>query len=250
MNCSSCCSKRSDGTGCLFERPHHLRVAAALQLLDADLLRPSGCLFGGGTAISLTHGEYRESVDIDLLVSDRSGYRSLRERVMREGRIDALARGGSTLEQVRDVRADQYGIRTLLRVGGVEIKFEIIHETRIPLDVPADEDQVCGISTLSRVDMAATKLLANSDRWGDDSVFSRDLIDLAMIALSPSQKRRALQKAADAYGDSIPRDLSRSIDRLRERTGRLEVCMDALSMSMPRAVLWSRIRGWRPKKRG
>lgn len=26
------------------------------------------------------------------------------------------------------------------------------------------------------------KLLANSDRWADDSVFSRDLIDLAMNA--------------------------------------------------------------------
>ena len=29
--------------------------------------------------------------------------------------------------------------------------------------------------------MTASKLLANSDRWADDGVFSRDLIDLAML---------------------------------------------------------------------
>ncbi|MBM3349738.1 MAG: nucleotidyl transferase AbiEii/AbiGii toxin family protein, partial [Betaproteobacteria bacterium] len=28
------------------------------------------CFFGGGTAITLRHGEYRESVDIDFLISD------------------------------------------------------------------------------------------------------------------------------------------------------------------------------------
>ena len=50
----------------MFERPHHRRVAEALSALDADLLDEARCFFGGGTAIVLALGEYRESVDIDL----------------------------------------------------------------------------------------------------------------------------------------------------------------------------------------
>jgi hypothetical protein len=231
----------------LFERAHHVRVAAVLHALDAELLRGQRCFFGGGTAITLSHGEYRESLDIDLLVSELAGYRAVRERILLQGRVDALARSGVTLEQSRDLRADQYGIRTLLRIGGVDLKFEIVHESRIALQEPSDRDQVCGVSTLTRMDMAATKLLANSDRWADDSVFSRDLIDLAMVDLPSKLRAKALEKAEVAYGDSVRRDLARAIQRLRERTGRLETCMQALSMTLPRAVVWSRIRRWMPK---
>ena len=53
-----------------FERPHHQRIAQVLCALNAPLLRDNHCLFGGGTAIALRYGEYRESVDIDFLVSD------------------------------------------------------------------------------------------------------------------------------------------------------------------------------------
>ena len=49
----------------MFERPHHKRIAHVLASLDANLLARSHCLFGGGTAMALRHGEYRESVDID-----------------------------------------------------------------------------------------------------------------------------------------------------------------------------------------
>jgi len=54
----------------MFERPYHQRIALVLQALDGSLLRENGCLFGGGTSIALRYGEYRESVDIDFLVSD------------------------------------------------------------------------------------------------------------------------------------------------------------------------------------
>jgi len=50
----------------LFERTHHRRVAAVLEALDAELLLSHSCLFGGGTAITLRFGEYRESLDICL----------------------------------------------------------------------------------------------------------------------------------------------------------------------------------------
>ena len=41
-----------------------------------------------------------------------------------------------------------------------------------------------GVSTPTRLDMATSKLLANSAALADDGVFSRDVIDLAMMGLA------------------------------------------------------------------
>ncbi len=65
----------------MFERAHHRRIATMLGALDGDLLQAHHCYFGGGTAIALRYGEYRESVDVDFLVSDVAGYRELRQLV-------------------------------------------------------------------------------------------------------------------------------------------------------------------------
>lgn len=227
-----------------------MRIASVLDALNAELLEASRCYFGGGTAIALLREEYRESVDIDLLVSDMEGYRRLRHELTGSGGFQSLVREGFKLVTTREIKADQYGIRTWVSAGaGVEIKFEIVLEGRISLLAPAAEGRVCGIPTLHPVDMAATKLLANSDRWADDGVWSRDLIDLAMLALPVSQFREATQKAEKAYGGAIKRDLNRSIQRLSERAGRLEECMSALQITgVPRALLWSRIRKLAPRK--
>lgn len=97
----------------MFERPHHRRIALVLQSLDGPLLRASHCLFGGGTAIALRHGEYRESVDIDFLVSDIGGFRSLRHLLTGAQGIGSLVRADAQpLKQAGELRADQYGVRT------------------------------------------------------------------------------------------------------------------------------------------
>jgi hypothetical protein len=49
------------------------------------------------------------------------------------------------------------------------------------------------LSTLAPVDLAAEKLLANADRWADDAVFSRDVIDLAMHRREPALARGLCQ---------------------------------------------------------
>jgi hypothetical protein len=207
------------------------------------MLAASACHFGGGTAIALRHGEYCESVDIDFLVSDREGYRALRHRLGGPHGIQAIARPGDTLTQVREIRADQYGVRTMLLVEGVEIKFEIVLEGRITLEAPGPDDEVCGVATLTRLDMAASKLLGNSDRWRDDSVLSRDLIDLAMMAPDKALLQRALDKAKLAYGNSIEADLAKAIQQLRDRPQRLDQCMKAMKITtVPKALLWKRIK--------
>jgi hypothetical protein len=230
----------------MFERPHHQRIAHVLAALDGDVLRRHGCLFGGGTCIALRYGEYRESVDIDFLVSDAAGYRELRELLTGAEGLNALVRpGAQPLAMLREVRADQYGLRTVVQMDGQAIKFEIVREARIDLVAPAKSDVVCGISTLTPLDLAASKLLANSDWQADDGVFSRDVIDLAMMGLGLPLLRRALAKAEQAYGPAVARDLAKAIDRLQERQGWLERCMQAMAMTLPKAVLWQKIRSLR-----
>ena len=227
----------------MFEREHHRQVAAILGLLDDELLATNGCLFGGGTAIVLRYGEYRESADIDFLVSSRDGYRQLRQLVMGAKGIQTLVRAGSTIDQAREIRADQYGIRTRVRILGAEIKFEIVFEARISLEDPGPEDRICGVAALTPVDMAATKLLANSDRWTDAAVHSRDVIDLAMMAPKPVLLDAALDKARGAYGANVEKDLDAAVGRFAEKPSLLDECMRALHMTdVSRAVLWGRMR--------
>jgi len=230
----------------VFERLHHRRIASVLSALDGRLLREANCLFGSGTAIALRCGEYRESVDIDFLVSDVASYRSLRKLLIGPAGFAGLLRAGSTaFIQARECRADQYGIRTSLLVADQPIKFEIVLEARIALEVPAASDEVCGIATLSRLDLATSKLLANADRWSDDGVFSRDVIDLAMMRPTLPLLRQVVTKAEQTYGQAICRDLEKAIDKLQTRHGWLERCMQAMAISLPKAVLWERIRALR-----
>ena len=203
-------------------------MASILEALDAESLAANGCLFGGGTAIALRHGEYRESVDIDFLVSDLDGYRQLRQRLAGPDGIRAVTKPGLALTQTREMRTDQYGIRTMLRVDGVDIKFEIVLEARIALEPPAAADRICGVAALTPLDMVTSKLLANSDRWRDDAVFGRDLIDLAMMAPPKTLLRTAIDKAAGAYGASVETDLANAVDDLRRRPHRLDQCMRAM----------------------
>jgi hypothetical protein len=70
----------------MYKRSHHKDIAQILNLLNSSLLREHSCYFAGGTAIALRYGEFRESVDMDFLVSDTAGYRNLRQNIKKEGR--------------------------------------------------------------------------------------------------------------------------------------------------------------------
>ncbi|HET9031770.1 MAG TPA: nucleotidyl transferase AbiEii/AbiGii toxin family protein [Dokdonella sp.] len=227
----------------MFDRAHHQRVAYVLSSLDGDLLRDHQCWFGGGTAIALLQGEFRESVDIDFLVSDLVGYRELRMRLLGARDLSALTRADAdSIAFNRDIRIDQYGIRTFLNVQGAAIKFEIVNEGRIQFEMPTVADRVCGVTTLTRADLAASKLLANSDRWNDDSVFARDAIDLAMLDLPPRKLRPALGKAMTAYGSVVVTDMEKALASLRERPDWLRRCMLALSITLPPAAVQQKLR--------
>lgn len=226
----------------MFKREHHLRIASVLQNLNPNLLDKYFCYFGGGTAIVLSKNEYRESVDIDFMCSELSGYRNLRENITAKG-INFLARSGAELHHSRDIRTDQYGIRTFIEVGEIQIKFEIIFEARLSFDKPSNDNRISGVSTLSKLDLGACKLLAHSDRGKDRSTFCRDLIDLAMLDLDKKTFKMALNKSKEAYGDSVEIDLTYGIEQFQQNPNRLDECMDALQIeTISKALLWKKLR--------
>lgn len=227
-----------------FARPHHRQVARVLESLDANLLRDCGCWFGGGTAIALRFGEFRESLDIDFIVSDAQGFRELRQRLRGANDLAGVTRPGvAPLATTRELRADQYGIRGFVEAGHAPIKFEIVSEGRVALEAPGRGDEVCSVATLRTIDLAATKLLANVDRWRDDSVFSRDAIDLAFMPLPPRVLTPALEKAGEAYGKrDVVAALEQALLGLREREGWRQRCLAALSIHEPPAALVQRLR--------
>lgn len=227
----------------MFERPHHQRIAHVLESLDAELLRAHGCWFGGGTAIVLRLGEFRESLDIDFLVSDADGYRELRQRLRGATDLSPLSRRGAmALPLVRELRADQYGLRGFVDIGPQPVKFEIVSEGRFALAPPGSTDNVCGVSSLRWSDLATSKLLANADRWRDDSTFSRDAIDLAYMNLPPRALLAPLRKAVEAYGNGVATDMVRALSTVRERKDRLARCIAALSIREPAAVVVQKLR--------
>ena len=227
----------------VFKREHHQRIHQLLLALDAPMLRDHHCYFGGGTAIALRYGEYRESVDIDFLVSDINAYRALRKELQSQVHLEQLfGIGRGPLSRVPQIRADQYGIRTKLPVAASIIKFEIVFEARINFDEPGPKDQIGGITTLSELDLAASKLLANVDRWADAGVYSRDVIDLAMLKLSKTAWSQAFEKAESAYGDAVKRDVRKAVDMLQTRPDRLAECLNALAMNIPAALMLDRLK--------
>jgi len=226
----------------MFSRGHHQKIAIILTALNAELFRSNGCYFGGGTAITFRFGEFRESVDLDFLISDLPSYRRLRQLLTGPGKFASILQTRQTpFPLLHAIRADQYGIRTTLSVAGTPIKFEIVLESRILLDLPGPTDTVCGITTLTPGDMVASKLLANSDRWRDESAFSRDLIDLAMMRPSLKLIRQAIAKAEQAYGNSIREDLAKAIEFIGSHPEHLDRSLQALALNVPKAVLFQNI---------
>lgn len=175
--------------------------------MDAPFLADSRCYFAGGTAIALQLGEFRESVDVDFLCADREGYRLLRAAVFDSG-LSALFPHG--VETLREVRADRDGVRAILAIDGVPIKFEIVREARIALSGEAVE--AIPVPCLSRTDLYAEKLLANADRCGDKAAMSRDIVDLLMMtARWGTIPDAAWAKARDAYGSAVDRACEKAL---------------------------------------
>lgn len=226
-----------------FKRPEHNNIAALLRTMDADFLLESRCWFGGGTAIVLTHGEYRRSLDIDFLCSDTDGYRNIRNAVFDRG-LAAMFSGA--VRQMRDIRSDAYGVRTLIEYDGLAVKFEVVREARISLAGALSPE--LNVPLLMVDDMFTEKLLANADRCFDRSVAYRDAIDLGRLveANGATIPQASIQKAEAAYGADVAR---KAVSVLNHLTNETEIAYAAESLDMKPDVAEAAIDAFREAAR-
>ena len=210
-----------------FKRPQHQLVLKVLAALNRELLSSTRCYFGGGTRIVLELEEYRESLDIDFLCSDRAGYRQLRSSIAQQS-LGPICK--QKVELLRDVRADMYGIHTYFNIDETPIKFEIINEARISLE--GMSLQGLPVDSLDYTTCFAEKLLANADRVRDKSTHSRDLIDLAyMLASWPIDPlRQGWVLAEDAYGSAVFKEIIFALDQFEGKAFRRN-CIESLRVS-------------------
>jgi Nucleotidyl transferase AbiEii toxin, Type IV TA system len=209
-----------------FKIEHHNRILKILDSLDFEILRKGFAYFGGGTLLSLDFEEYRWSRDVDFLSSVVSdGYRYLRTVVF-DGGCKALFRDLSNIQIERET-TDQYGIRMLVLVDGIPIKTEIIAEVRFEMTEPRYPSW-SPVACLSLNDCFTSKLLANSDRYSDGSVESRDLIDLAVLRLQSEIPQESIQKAEKAY--EVMRPLKNAVESFQQKDTYREKCFESLQI--------------------
>lgn len=222
----------------MFRREAHRRALTVLAALDGELLERTATLFAGGTRLVLEFDEYRVSEDLDFLCAGAAGYAEVRN-LARSGGPSALFAAGRLggIDFPREARADQYGIRFPVTVEGRPIKFEVVREARVPLGLgvrPAWSPVAC----LALADCYAEKLLANSDRWADRGVLSRDLIDLGMLRTRIGQiPGEAWAKAEGAYRSAVRTDLAEALRSFLDDGAHRRRCFSALEVAEPDEIL-------------
>ena len=191
-----------------FRRPIHRAIYTTLCRLNAGFMHRHGILFGGGTRISMSLHEFRESVDLDLLCPSVTAYRAVRQTVNSRS-LGELA--GEAMVYKREVLFDRYGVRTFVGSGGVDIKLEVVACADYRL--AGLDDPMFPVPVLDRASCFVTKLLANSDR-GQGPPY-KDVIDLLMMEREwgpvPDAAWREVERH---YGPSPRTDYQRSVERL------------------------------------
>lgn len=215
----------------MFERPQHRIVLAVLESFRADALSACRFLFGGGTRIVLELDEYRVSQDIDFLCSDPAGYGDLRFEATKSGPAALFTpQGLDRLHFPREIRVDQYGIRFVVLYGDEPLKVELIREARIDLG-PGVHPDWSPVDCLSLEDCFAEKLLANSDRWADRQILSRDLIDLAVLRTRTGPiPECSWAKVRAAYRTGPVEDLRKALAQFESDPARQRQCFDGLQV--------------------
>lgn len=217
----------------MFNLEFHQKILRVLRNLDSNLFQANRIYFRGGTCVSLGHGEYRLSKDIDFLCPVGDRYRLLRQAVAQRG-YNALFASQTGIDLPGELQTNRYGVRFAVAVDQVPIRFEIVAEERIALGEP-NYPAWSPVPCLNETDTFAEKLLANSDRWVDTSIESRDLIDLSMLRLTAPVPQEAIDKAENAYPVVDP--LKRAIRNFQAKPEYRERCFQALGVQVPERVI-------------
>lgn len=210
----------------MYNRPRHRAIDKVLKSFNNQALQEANCYFAGGTAITLSLNEYRESVDIDFLCSSNEGYRFLRNAISSNDLGELIA---GPIKYLREIRTERDKISTFVESEGIPVKIEIVLEGRIDIQGKYSEDFM--LPLLSQDDLFAQKLLANADRGLDRHSKSRDIIDIsAMIESWGDIPEASWNKAVNAYGNQIAHYFAKSVQLIHDRE-HMRDCINALDMS-------------------
>jgi predicted nucleotidyltransferase component of viral defense system len=219
----------------MFDHPHHQKIHLILDSLDASIFHEVRAYFGGGTLITLLYDEYRWSKDVDFICPVGPGYRRLRELVgQSHNNPKVFFHKTESLKFPRNLTADHYGVRFLVVADGEPIKFEIVAENRIQLE-KHDEFEWTQLPCLSEIDRFAEKLLANADRWNDESIESRDLIDLAVLRMGREVPKESIEKSEEAYPVIDP--LKKALQKFLNSGKYRKKCFDTLQIENSEQIL-------------
>lgn len=216
----------------MFELIHHQRILVVLNSLYSDFFTEISAYFGGGTLLTLLYDEYRQSKDIDFICPVGVGYRKLRSEIYDKS-YNAIFTDFSRIKLPREIRADQYGMRTVIEIENVRIRFEIIAEARISLEPPVFYDW-SSVPCLSFTDSCAEKLLSNADRWADTAFLARDLIDLSVLRMCSEIPQLSIDKAESAY--PVIKPLRQAIKNFQNNPAYQDKCFSALRVKNRTAV--------------
>ena len=204
-----------------YRHPHHNVIAGILERMrNKEFLIRHGVFFGGGTAISLLHGEYRLSLDIDFLV-DAEGAVAVRNKIYTEGFNSFFP------DCVDTPNMDRYLIRGYVQ----DVKVEFLLGSLTPISGKPLE-QFFDIPTLDITSFMAQKLMANAGRgMMDPSALCKDIIDLGILAKHDMDSfPQALADAEAACGTTIREGFTSVFMRLLEPERRKHV-FEELKMS-------------------
>ena len=221
----------------MFKRDHHRSIAAVLSALNQDYLYERRCYFGGGTLLALDFGEYRESVDIDFLISDADQIRALRSDLHECGYSALFSEAENGLTLIPDQpRITRDKVVFAVQLADTPLKVEIIFEERLVLDDPRVAS-FTAVPCLTIRDSIAEKLLANADRGLDTAYFAKDLIDLAIVVTDMTILDEAIAKVHESpNGYDVDAPLRRVIQHFNEHREFRQHCYAQLQISSQRNV--------------
>ena len=99
----------------MFNREFHQKILIVLNKLNASFLAECHAYFGGGTLVSLRHGEHRLSKDIDFMCPIGQGYRQLRQGIFDRGYDALLVNAPEKIIDGLDLLASDFGIEATTR---------------------------------------------------------------------------------------------------------------------------------------
>ena len=232
-----------------FRRPRHAAIMGVLRRMDAAFLLENRCFLSGGTAAAMELGEYRRAEGMRFLTE--GGFSAIRCGVAHNS-FGPVFREQPDL--AREVRPDQFGVRSFVNTDDGPIKLEILW-THAPPGVGAPRTG-WPVPLVGRRALVTGLVLALFDLGSPKRAYFRNLVDLAFTSASWGNDvlADAMATCEQAFGERISEGLATALRLALDHADAWAECMRDMSVCvddprMGRASRWSMpVRGARRTK--